>query len=487
MKFKILIIDNDITRKTTYEMFFNSTNDIDCVFCSTKTEYLRDHINTPFDGYIVDLILENDWGVDASEVFKELQNSAPRPAPVFLVSNLWGETRVLDVLSKAGQFSLKVVQYIAWTEFLKISQQIGHDNSRVKALYNKIYFELMRWHQLSNFRPKGDQEINLLIVSDIQYSDPDASKKSTYAENEIAYALDTENIFPHFVVIAGDITHSGTPEQFALAKDRLENDLFKQIWSHSYLENKDRIILVPGNHDVNLRYSSCEDYYFDFISKKLVPNKNTDKKSHESYSMEPFRRFAHELTNDHRWISSESFTWYDRRFIQCGIVFYNVNTVSKLNHLCPTKASFDEGAFRAISRDIGVNRDTDLFRVAISHHGTLPFSMRSSGDVEVDNWDETGMHFFVNQGINLWIQGHYHKYNTSSINDDEFADNNLWLLHAPTLTIRGEESRGFCILKLTRNDGKVISADIVPFKYENGKFIPKPARNIYTKSLKPMT
>jgi len=59
-----------------------------------------------------------------------------------------------------------------------------------------------------------------------------------------------QGLIPDFVAITGDIAHAGLADEYALAKDWLE----KQLWPALPKDfPRDRLLLVPGNHDVDRR------------------------------------------------------------------------------------------------------------------------------------------------------------------------------------------------------------------------------------------
>lgn len=300
MSYKLMVIDDaPHRREEQYKEVFR-VEEFDILYIWSRQAF-EQHRETPVDGYVIDVFLdEGDWkGTSAAALLQEIQN-APRPAPIFFVSQFWGEERMLGILKQASDSSTKVVQYLAWSEFEEAAGDDEAAKLRMDALRNKLLFELRRWHSRSGFRPGPNDTIQILLLADVQFGDPSTDPTATFSEHWIARTLREEHRLPNLIVIAGDLTHSGRPDQFALAEERLTLDLFAQLWGQNNIDRmSDRIVLVPGNHDVNLRFSACDSYRFDVTSKKLENDpiliqtiSGGKYLCHHDYALEPFRRFA---------------------------------------------------------------------------------------------------------------------------------------------------------------------------------------------------
>lgn len=494
MTFKLMVIDDRPARKEHYEKVL-SREKFDPIFIWTRSDFERLR-ETPVDGYLLDVFLDHgDWhGTNAAALLKDAIQSAPRPAPVFLVSQLWGEPRVLEVLKQAGESSASVIQYLAWGEF---EVACGDDKAapgRLDALQMKLLSELTRWHGRSGFRPEPDDTIRILLLADPQFGDPSTDPKATFAENWIAKTLKTNSLkpggdgVPDLIVLAGDVSYSGRPDQFALAEERLANDLMGPLWGKNNIDRmRDRLIIVPGNHDVNLRFSAADCRYFSPSNKEfkpdvpiLVNDENVPYPSHKEYALEPFRRFAHRLTTQREWQDSNSMSWVDRRFIHCGIRFFALNTVAELDAESTDRACFSERDTRAIHRSLADDEPDSIFSIAVSHHGLVP-----DGTVDekgVDNWLMVGRDTFAMHKIRLWLYGHYHAFDARSLNGTPFENEPLWLVQIPTTRIF-PSNRGFCVLELQRKAGKVIDAFVHQYVLENGKTENRSSRRVFSSTL----
>ncbi len=285
--------------------------------------------------------------------------------------------------------------------------------------------------------------------------------KATYAENWVAKKLRTDALkldgdaLPDLIVLAGDVTYSGRPDQFALAEERLALDLMGPLWGTNNIDRmRDRLVIVPGNHDVNLRFSAADNRYFSPKSKDFKPDSptmsnddNVPYPCHNEYALEPFRRFAHRLTAQRNWLDPTSMSWVDRRFLHCGFRFFVLNSVAGLNAESPDRACFSESATRAINRSLADDEPDSVFSIAVSHHGLRPEGVTE--EKEVDNWLSVGRDLFSMHKIRLWLYGHYHEFNRRSLNGPPFENVPLWMVQVPTTRIY-PSTRGFCVLELQR-------------------------------------
>lgn len=483
-----MVIDDSQDKREGLYMEVLSIPEFETLYVWSRSDLIK-HKDTPVDGYLIDIFLDRgDWDSDnAANLLKTFMQNAPRTAPVFLISQHWGEERVLDVLKQAGESSANVVQYLAWSEFQQATMPDSAAKNRLAALRNKISSELNLWHGRSGFRPKPDDTIRILILADAQFGDPATDPKATFAEHWIAHTLRHNNELPDLLVIAGDVSHSGRPDQFVLAEERLALDLMGPLWGNNNIDRmRDRIVLVPGNHDVNLRFSACDNYKFDPKSREfqtetnpIIGNINSRYQCHRDYALEPFRYFAHRLTKDRNYEDSPELSWVDRRFLHCGLRFFVLNSVAELNSTTPDHASFSENAVRFINRSLVGDNTNSIFSIAVSHHGLRPDGAKDTVK-QVDNWEKVGRDIFSLHGIGLWIYGHYHEFSTRSINNQPFDKKPLWLVQAPTLRIK-YATRGFCVLELHRRGGIIFDAYIHHYVLENSTSVKQNPRRVFDK------
>lgn len=478
----MLIIDDDKRREKHYTLIFNPEI-FDLVFAWSKIDF-SNLITSPFDGYVLDVFLKTggwsgEHSSDAAKVLVEFIENAPRKSPVFLISEYWNEeVNILKILKESGNSKAKVVHYFTWKEFSDAIEEYEKFNNveRINNICNNILFELNRWHNYCPDSLDPNETINILCLADLQFGDPTTDPSSTFSERWVFKALDETNCFPELIFIAGDISYSGKPDEFAIAEDKILYDLITPIWGqHNSELMRERVIIVPGNHDVNLRLSACDYYDFDFKSKKLkTHNKGSDIQVHQSYALEPFRLFAKRLTKNNGYDLSDDLSWVDRRFLHWGIQIFVLNSVSGLNYKNPTLATIEENTIGRINRSLVKGNNVNIFNLGLSHHG-----LRSQGankdETEISNWNKVGKELFSLQDIYLWICGHYHHYSVNTLQTDYFKNAPLWQVHLPTQRV-SSHSRGFCVISLERQDGIVVNAYSNYYQLGNGGY-EKPIKN----------
>lgn len=501
--YKLMVIDDELEkRKTAYESVLHAPQ-FELIFVVSPT-HLETIVNTtPVDGYIVDAILGTGvWsGIgNAANLFSGLLRNPPRLAPVFLVSRKWGAPEamnVLNALNRRARQGIEVLRYLAWQEFeaaiakskkADIGKQelSGTVNAIVEALRNKILDDLLVWHERSSFRPNPDHNIvRILLLADVQYGDAHTSASAVFDEQWLVRALNRDGLIPDLVVLAGDIGCTGDPADYRIAKNKLEENLFEYMWGANHLDNwRERIILVPGNHDVNLRIAACDRNDWDRDGKKWKDKtssitskitKSPEPINYNDYALEPFRQFAKDITGSRLWDNPRISCRVDRRFELSGIRFYLFNSVSGMTIDTPKKAEFSEKAIGRITLELGKeDKPENFFSIAVSHHG---IQMGRKSREQIENWDEVGQQFFNEHQIKLWMFGHYHEFDTQEVKLEE--GKKLGLIQSPTLKIRPEEAvRGFSLIELERSGEQVVAVKVYPYtigkKGVNEKEKPKP-------------
>ena len=217
-------------------------------------------MNNNFDAILLDVNLD-DWGKTLVQALAEIKRSCP----VVLVSAKWNELqthqRISEALSEA-----KHVDFIG-TLYLNF---LGSDGSEHFAASMRSQLQLA----IARFRHRGllglgdSDPIRILHLSDPQYADPGQDQLAFIAEREIPrFILGDLQVPVHFVAITGDITFSGSPAQFELAKKGIQKLL--EAFLPSRDDWRERVLVVPGNHDVDLRVAAANHVRYDFGGKVL--------------------------------------------------------------------------------------------------------------------------------------------------------------------------------------------------------------------------
>jgi WD40 repeat protein len=91
--------------------------------------------------------------------------------------------------------------------------------------------------------PRSRDDINILHLSDVHIGKSTAIQHNISLTNDLMTNLNVRKL--NYLVVSGDFTNAATPEEYATAA-QLVNEIAK-----AFKLSKDRIILAPGNHDVD--------------------------------------------------------------------------------------------------------------------------------------------------------------------------------------------------------------------------------------------
>lgn len=462
LHYKIMIIDDDVTRKDSYKAVFNDQR-FELLFVQSPEELNRISNETPVDAYIIDAILDLDpWNniLDAATLFDNQYLMPPCPTPVFLISRDWSEPNALKVLNLNLRHvpNIEILRYFAWQEFEEASQEGTTGTAKLVSLREKIHSDLAIWHEHSTLKKQPNETIRILLLSDVQYTDPHTSKAVYLDELSIGRALNKDELIPDLIAITGDIVFTGEPHEYEFAKEKIER-LMSFMWTSDLDKWRDRLILVPGNHDVNFRMSACNKYNWSrsdqsWKLRDSIENENSSLYfSYQNYALEPFRQFAKDITGSRHWDTYLTKCRVDRRFETLGLRFYLLNTVEEVTVDRPKNYALSQKNLRAITLELtSKDEPKNFFSLALSHHGNILYDKPE--DI-INNWGAAGKAFFINQEIKLWLFGHQHR---DSLPQPEVLtkDHMLYRIEAPTLKIDTPGTqRGFSVIELERQDNKV--------------------------------
>ncbi len=481
LRYKLMIIDDEPERQGDYQTIFDDQY-FELLFIQNPDELRCLSQETPVDAYVIDAILDTGaWSAicTAATLFEQNYLDPPRPTPVFLISRDWSDPNALKVLNMNLRHArnIEALRCFAWQELEEASQTGDTGKAKLIALREKIRSDLAIWHEHSTLNiPLEEQPcktIRILLLSDLQYTDPHTSDAAHFDELSIGKVLNRENLVPHLIAITGDIGFTGEPNDYHLAKQKIES-LMSYMWTEDLDKWRERLILVPGNHDVNLRMSSCNQYNWKREEKtweKRNPIENRGSSTifnYQNYALEPFRQFAKDITGSRYWDSYLTKCRVDRRFEALGLRFYLFNTVEKITVDAPKKYVLSPENIGEITRELSCkDKPEDFFNLAFSHHGNIS---HDSPEEIVDNWSSAGKVFFSEQKMKLWCFGHQHKADRPQ--PEELDDDcMLYRVEVPTLKIKTIEGlRGFSVIELDREHNKVTEARVHQFTLNaNGK------------------
>lgn len=415
-----------------------------------------------FDAVLLDVNLDG-WGKTLGEALEQIGGKCP----VVLVSQFWEEPRTHENIAEA----LSKVKKLPFVGTLVLND-LGRDGweNHASSMCSQLILAITRYRQQGLLEVDDNKPIRILHLSDPQYGDPGEDNLAFLVEKEIPrFVIDDLALPIHFIVITGDITYSGHPDEYILAEEKL-NDLVR-----AFLPNREdwreRILLVPGNHDVNLRLAAADRVKYSFSDATLscINTSTTEKESHRSYALQPFRDFSWRLTGNPQWRDSDELCWINDSFHHLGLRFYLFNSAATINCNRPKTA---EIPLQALDRIVSaVPEKRDLLGIVLSHHG--PNIPKDTNIEPISNWPQVAK-TIQNSPIRLFVHGHGH---------DRLADfcplsdriprkpegllgrEEVFRVMAPTTHLNHEKRRdgthrGFNLITLSRINGRVEEIEV---------------------------
>jgi CheY-like chemotaxis protein len=493
-KLNLLVVDDELKHNKHLFDLFLTEKDFVLDYTDSKNDFLNKNIKM-YDAVILDINL------DLMDItFFEALEKIGGNAPIVLVSTkLAKETTVIRLkealhhnknVSVVQTFDLGLLQ----DETSVGLKGIVDDKKNVAEVYNSIIKINVKKKKLKTIGP--DEDLFLLHISDPQYGDPNTDAWSAFLENDIQDFLKDYFKKIDFVAITGDVAFSGRKKDYALAKLGVKKLLqsVTRLDSDSSLE---RLILVPGNHDVDFRFSSVAELNLDITKEKVrITHKPSDENTETSeYSMIPFRRFAYDLTGNIHWITSKDLNWVNNNFTYLGLRFLLLNSAGNISCNYPSLPRLAPNVTERLSETTFLDPGK-YFTIAFSHHG--PIDPDYPKEIEALNDDWPSLSNFLRQSkVRLWLHGHGHRRLTlpfpfglvseqelstlkDVVNKNEsnpiFLERNQFIrVMAPTShlgeKLRHGDNKGFNVIKLERKNNQIKFVEVNHFEVtENGPF-----------------
>ncbi|MFN8323855.1 MAG: metallophosphoesterase [Chitinophagales bacterium] len=466
MVYNILVIDDNKSRVAKYKEIFSNQN-FTVEFASSFEDSIEKIESPQYHLIIQDLVLDswvNSSGLTTSEMFDRIIEKIGLSKPIIVIS-----AEFSDSASWVSRISNKnnVIGYLGWNEL-----------ERQEAALTRLSLELKKFYNMTLLDKEPGQPVSILFLSDLQFGDPDYASESFLNYQLISNTFEEYKINPDLLVITGDITYSGLPSQFKEAKEWLLN-LCKVIFPRDF-NFSDRILLVPGNHDVNLTLSCADCYEYDFDEDKRVDYLKKREKyihDHQPFSFYPFCDFAFSITGDRRWIGMENnLNWINDRFLNWGIRFVQLNTVADMNYTDYKYCGVSQGSIQEMlnyykSNKYMVNKP---FTVFLAHHDPQDLGYTAEGKATKRN-EVKDLFMLINSiGADLFISGHSHtstKLAPRYKYQGRFTDNLQYsIISSLTLDAKARKEdakRGFSILKLERSNYTVTKCVQTNFEITN--------------------
>lgn len=254
------------------------------------------------------------------------------------------------------------------------------------------------------YMSETDKQIRILHLSDIHLGTSDQAK-NYFAQlaTDLTQNLKVKQL--NYLVLSGDIANYSTVEEYDAAFELVDKLV------NRYGLNPDKVITVPGNHDLN--WDLSEEAY-DFVPKRKLP-KSLSKEQYidaggagalirdeERYQ----QRFKHFSDRFYKKVYGKPYPLeYDQQAIlhPCPddkILFLALNSCWELDHHYKDRASIKSGAIAHAVEQILTGNYDDWLKIAVWHHPvTSAESMKNADFLEQ----------LAANGFQVAMHGHIHE------------------------------------------------------------------------------
>jgi CheY-like chemotaxis protein len=485
---KVLIIDDQEWRKPYYKNLSEITGfDVELVFLDeSSANTIEKFLNDDFDAILLDVVLDGEWQISSSHIARRIRE-IDKGISIILVTGNWTATNYSQIEDISRQFDTHLVP-LPFTDLLTKKQfnsltEDKIDKRDCKGIKdtNIAYFARTlqaiisaRSNQIYLSKDKNDS-LYILHLSDMQMGG-NQEKGSLLEPSTIAQYVKGLYGCPDFITITGDIAEQGLPEEFDLAYKWIKEICDEFDWQHPF----DRVMLIPGNHDVYApAFGICKTEYRCSSEKEgeksgFVTNDNVNDNDNmlaSDYSLKNFRDFAYKLTKNSYWIDNPDSDWVDDQFVESGLCFFGLNTVVNNCYNAPFSglpATDHYQKYRASFR--AANKCPETLIIALAHHPSI------AEDTCYNTFSQT------KPSPSILLAGHLHKPDF-----EELRSLNQLMFTAPTSSLKAElrwadVNRGFSVIELKRSNRKVIGLKQYSHLRVNGKWILDPDHYDYKRT-----
>ncbi len=216
--------------------------------------------------------------------------------------------------------------------------------------------------------------VRILHLSDFHFSvgrhwdaDPILRELAAFIGQDIA----GNGLTPDLVVITGDLAQSGKPEEYDLARTWLENQLWPRLADPNHPLPRDRLLLVPGNHDVDwARIGPAAKDAHQVILKAKHQDAVTDRLRHDATRQLLIERHAAYQAFHGDWLGQpQPLPWWQRSLTIQGQRLHIAGLDSAWLAARDDDSRLVIGTYQinqtALHRDADADHD---WRIALLHH-----------------------------------------------------------------------------------------------------------------------
>ena len=481
-KKKLLIIDDQWKeRNHSYEFLLNDNFLLDYLDINNPDE-LSKIDNPDVDAIIVDIFLGTEKEL-AKERFTLVLDYINDKRPIILISSVFNE--VASWITNPRNSKVYILDYYGWMEIFNPNNKLLEDDK--KTICFRIEEKLNNYYKRTLSKKKNNEKITILHISDLQYGDKNFTEGDVSTNKLISDKLIELEIRPDLVLITGDFAYEGLPSEFIGAAEWI-NRLCKLIFPRDFNNYHERILLVPGNHDINFTLSAAEAYKFDknaINGEYLIIREENLVNENLIYGFLPFCEFAFGLTKDYRWIENENkLCWINDKFINWGVRFVHLNTVSEIcyknfSDIKNKNLSICDKVIKNLIDNVASYSD-ELFTIFLGHNSPNDFGY---DDIKLKK-NCINLFGLINAlKCNLYCNGHIHKQFIREYPHEGKYTSSLKYIGASTLNLNsssrpGDSRKGFNIIELSRENGKInkeeINKCVKTFEFDGQRIYQKP-------------
>ena len=509
-KYKVLVVDDDFKveeekRAKTIEKYFtndwiiqnpklSNKNDIieklptefELLFCATMDEF-KDIINAKeINAFFIDYVLfdperTQESGDFKEDGFKEVLHAIKdksSESPIYIYSSKWTEKLVYKLLEDFNTvFTNKKLpnQLLTFRNFenaindwhLNQMPPAWNKINNVEKARKQVWDTIATANRHVQFQPSSPSgEIVILHISDLQFGDEYTTQNEVGMWNNMTSTIhhylrekNLKNV--DLVMITGDIAMTGKKAEYKEAIRELKT-LFNRLWGEEDATSKDRIIVVPGNHDFDINACVLEYFKatnkqkervidFDSVITQIEKNKEMEsqdlRNEYQRLGLQAFREFAYELTQDEQYIRSENLDFVVNKFNNWGLKFICLNSVFRISAKKTNRAEISMGSIRDICNEIGNNED--FLTIVLTHHTLL--SGECISEDETSNIRNALNTLRRAANAKIVMGGHRHK--NEKKKDSNSSMKALYTMEAASLRVENESDnyvRGFGLLTISK-------------------------------------
>lgn len=448
-RFTALVIDDESKRNKEYLEVLNGYFDVS--ICNTIDDIDARDVRK-YDMLVIDVGLGSQG--NAFSLIEDLRIETP----TVLVSGRWvnNENEPNDYILDVPRYR-NIFKVLNWKRF-------EYDKENVST---EIYHAFCRSRNIAIVNDTDDCVI--LHISDLQFG---GNTPGTTGNDNIRIAKKIKEIgkIPNLIVITGDIADKAKMDEYKAAIAWIEG-LARELWDINgdlLKEVRERIILVPGNHDAEVSICASDLYQFSFGSSKIddyVYKNDISKFDHQKLALYNFTKFAEELSKDSSWLHyMDKAVHFNEMYINYGINIINFNSVYGINSRnCENRhdsfycdlSKIDDDELRDWPK-----RDNGGINLLIMHNP--PKDFRQQNEHGEKSWGKF-LTLIEDNKVSVCLYGHTHDnrrpYNLSE-SGGKYCDNMI-CIGAPSLRLAAnsrteDANRGFNIVEFIK-DGKEFS------------------------------